>query len=1173
MMSTKHISSRTRAARLAAFLPGLALWASGTVALADDTEILTGEIGDYAAPNILFVVDTSGSMSGQVLVDNSYDPDDVYTGPFTDPDQMFYVLADGGGNFTYPDDDYVNFGAWVSRDRLVCDQAQTLLPGSGFYVDRFIQFDPNDNDWGFLQGEDDDPIESGVNRFTECFSDEGLHGTGDGVSGTYPANGDSLVPFTTDAASPDRFNWATYPLRYAFFESNYLNWISERAAAGTPVVQTRLEVVQGVTRNLINRLTASGDDPRQQFNVGLMRFSTDAQGGMVLQPVDDISIGTVRNQFLDAVDSMTPSSNTPLSETLYEAYQYLRGGPVDYGATSVPQTSVPTSYTGDLVNGASYISPIEAACQKNYVVLLTDGLPTTDTDANDRIAAITGAQCSGNCLDDLARHMKDTDMLPSLADDQFIDTFTIGFFTDSTLLANTATGEIQPDEDQPPIPGYFLADNVSELSSAFDAIFSEIETDVTTFTSPAASVNSLNRLQNRDVLYFTVFEPSPMGEPHWDGNLKAYRLGRPDGGTQQEPTELAILDADGLPALNDDNTFRATARSIWSATDDGGNVTEGGFISRLSADRDILTNLGGAGLTNIGDNPDLITAAMLGVRALPGQQGEMDAEARRLELLDFALGIDENGDALRMMGDPLHTQPLVITYAGGEDNLGLVATTNDGYMHFLDPTPTDGNIDDLEEWAFIPQDLLSNIDLIERNPPSLPGSNSKLYGLDGPLTKFIPDDIDDIVDPNERLYVYSAMRRGGSSYYGMDLGVGGDDTPQLAFKIDRGGQFANLGQTWSAATPAKVRFGQNTRDVLIFGGGYDPAQDSAGTYGDSTTRGNAIYMVDAVSGQRLWWASSDGGADLVLTDMNHSIPSDVSVLDINGDDIADRLYVGDMAGQVWRIDLLESGIFGAKFAALGEPGSTAGERRFYNAPSVARIFDRNANFLTVSIGSGWRAHPLATNNADRLYVLKDPNVFSPSIDGTTNEPIYPATLTNADLVEVIPPSPADASQLTSSGGWFLELENGGEKNLSKALTVDGKIFFTTYRPDTGPLTCQPTVTVGRGRLYVLDILTGEPALINADGSTSAFEDQPNSGILPSPQLVFVEPPCVENCDNIGPDPDPDDPDPVYATVGGTCLNAVSEVTAVLGIRNVPTDICTAPRRSYWTEADEDLDDL
>ncbi|MEO1574293.1 MAG: hypothetical protein AAFU65_04960, partial [Pseudomonadota bacterium] len=438
MTYLKTSNRSRRMARLAAALPGLALWASGTVAFADDTEILTGQIGEYAAPNILFIIDTSGSMGGQVLVDDSYDPSVTYTGPFTDPEKLYYTLTDFGGGFNYPDESFIEFGSYVAQNAFVCAAAETPLAESGFFVDRMIQFDTTDNLWGFLQNFDADPSLSGSSRLTECFRDLGVHGTDDTAIGAYPINplggddGTPVVPYSTDPNDPDLFDWGGYQLSYAVFSNNYLNWIAERAASGDPVLSTRLGVVQDVTRNLIDRLTVV-DDPRQAFNIGLMRFSSNGQGGMVLQPVK--SVAESRDDIVAAVDSMFPSNNTPLSETMYEAYQYLRGGAVDYGLNSTPVPSVDTAISGD-----NYISPIEASCQRNYIVLLTDGLPTSDTDATERISNIIGGPCGGNCLDDLAMHMNETDMVPSMEDDQHVQTYTIGFFTDSTLLQNTATG-------------------------------------------------------------------------------------------------------------------------------------------------------------------------------------------------------------------------------------------------------------------------------------------------------------------------------------------------------------------------------------------------------------------------------------------------------------------------------------------------------------------------------------------------------------------------------------------------------------------------------------------------------------------------------------------------------------------------------------------------------------
>ncbi|MGK0227656.1 MAG: type IV pilus assembly protein PilY1 [Gammaproteobacteria bacterium] len=62
--------------------------------------------------------------------------------------------------------------------------------------------------------------------------------------------------------------------------------------------------------------------------------------------------------------------------------------------------------------------------------------------------------------------------------------------------------------------------------------------------------------------------------------------------------------------------------------------------------------------------------------------------------------------------------------------------------------------------------------------------------------------------------------------------------------------------------------------------------------------GNAIYIVNAQTGELIWKADRNK-----FSDMDYSITSDVRVLDIDADGLTDRLYVGDMGGQVWRFDI------------------------------------------------------------------------------------------------------------------------------------------------------------------------------------------------------------------------------------------------------------------------------
>ncbi|MFK8015408.1 MAG: hypothetical protein AB8G17_08190, partial [Gammaproteobacteria bacterium] len=184
-----------------------------------------------------------------------------------------------------------------------------------------------------------------------------------------------------------------------------------------------------------------------------------------------------------------------------------------------------------------------------------------------------------------------------------------------------------------------------------------------------------------------------------------------------------------------------------------------------------------------------------------------------------------------------------------------------------------------------------------------------------------------------------------------------------------------------------------------------------------------------------------------------------------------------------------------------------------------------------------------------------------------------------DLLQTSVDNPPDASTLGAAGGWFLPLSESGEKSLSAALVADNRIFFTTYLPDSGPVTCDPSNVAGSGRLYGLDILTGLPALLNTDGSDLAFVPLDNTvGIPPAPQQAFVEPLCVLNCDADDDSNNGDDPrqitgtvDPVTGEIG--CFGAVSSHSLVVGFSTYSVGVCTAPRPTYWSVTDEPIDEL
>ena len=70
-------------------------------------------------------------------------------------------------------------------------------------------------------------------------------------------------------------------------------------------------------------------------------------------------------------------------------------------------------------------------------------------------------------------------------------------------------------------------------------------------------------------------------------------------------------------------------------------------------------------------------------------------------------------------------------------------------------------------------------------------------------------------------------------------------------------------------------------------------------------QGAGIHMLDLVTGQRLWHAGhTDSDADLKLASMTRAIPTQIRVIDMNGDGRADRMYASDLGGQLWRFDII-----------------------------------------------------------------------------------------------------------------------------------------------------------------------------------------------------------------------------------------------------------------------------
>ncbi len=912
-----------------------------------------------------------------------------------------------------------------------------------------------------------------------------------------------------------------------------------------------------IVQELVNRSGwQSGNAMAFQFSYGggsamreLESFNGEPSNAPKLKVVYEAKAGTdatfitARDKLKEIVNGLTATGGTPILSAYYEAARYMRGESVDYGRTRgynwyrsrFHRVSTPSSYTGGTVSRYSsctdndienpycvyeniqgsptYTSPLLSSCQSNHIVFLSDGEAST-TSAKTKVKQLTGVDtCESNhwaegCGEELAQWLYETDHSSSLVGKQNITTYTIGFNFSGTFLPKLAAKGGGT---------YNTASSAQDLVDVFQSILGDVLAVDTSFVAPGATVNQFNRLTHRNDIYFALFKPDQ--RPTWSGNLKRYEVGTDSTG------KITIKDANGAKAVDETSGFFADdSRSWWSDSNDGNVVSNGGASAEMdysSQNRRIFTYLGdnnsipssGVDLTTaaneINENNNMLTLATLGLQGLQGSNSEQ--QEYRDKLLKWARGIDvkdedddeDTTDWRLHMGDPMHSRPVILNYAAGSTpHTTVFVGTNEGYLHAIERD------EGKELYSFIPQELLENLNVFYENQ----SSDKHPYGLDGSLSVWTDDANNNvIIDSGEEALLYSGMRRGGRNYYAMD--VSNRLNPRLAWVIEGGqGDFAELGQTWSRAAPAQIYLNGQARDVLIFGAGYDTNQDPdpQGNFVAQTpdSVGRGIYIVDARTGQKLWSGLGVGGGDQLFPDMKYSIPSDLRIIDTDFDGYIDQMYVGDMGGQIWRFDLKayhSSGplMTGGVMAKLSG-ASPSDHRRFYYEPDVALIAQDGEQFLSISIGSGWRAHPLDIGVDDQFFMLKSYDVggTAAGYGKTKDNGASYSPITVDDLVDITNTIEPDSNPY----GWKLDMAETGEKILGDSITINNQIIFTSYKPALSVGAC--TTAIGGGSVYVVSVLDGSPVLdVDEDGDIDLNDrekDLAHGGIPPEPAALITE---------------------------------------------------------------------
>lgn len=312
--------------------------------------------------------------------------------------------------------------------------------------------------------------------------------------------------------------------------------------------------------------------------------------------------------------------------------------------------------------------------------------------------------------------------------------------------------------------------------------------------------------------------------------------------------------------------------------------------------------------------------------------------------------------------------------------------------------------------------------------------------------------------------------------------------------------------------------------VAVFGGGFDSDEPIG--------RGNFIYIVDVETGQPIY-----------KREVNAAVASEPAAVDTDQDGLLDTIYVGTVAGTLYKVDLtgrpdLEDVLgIGLRvtdvewdpFPFFQDPGN----RPIFYPPSV--IFVSEVGEYAIAFGTGYREDLWARRNETaRFYVVLDRLVDT---SGETAV-IRPYERTDAlGASPALPLGPGDLSMVnpestTATGdnlltspptnslpGWWMELQME-ERIIAPPFALSGLLVFLTFQPDEvitgGGRTC---ANVGQGRSFTVLSTSGDP-LIDGRSKYTIIDGLPTSPYTESGSIKNPVPTSGETEEGVPPELEP-----------------------------------------------------
>jgi len=789
-----------------------------------------------------------------------------------------------------------------------------------------------------------------------------------------------------------------------------------------------------VARNVSTALVSSN----RTLRIGLSTFNpatsnNSGNGGFIARSISDLSpvsgsvtqaqADTNYNALISSINGLSAVANTPLAETYYEITRYMRGMAPYYNAT-------PSTYT----------SPIQYRCQKNYGVVITDGLPTFDRTfpTNDplggsRLPNWDGVNNDGNnlngdnegdtlYLDDIAKFAFDIDMRSTGTDaagkswnsvdfpKQNMNTYTVGFTADNDMLSDAASyGQGR----------YYQATDSTGLNAALSSALSDITSKA---GSGGAGVASSSTLTIGSSFYQTTYDPKD-----WRGTIRSFGFtatGTVNTSAVQWTTDTTIVPSATAPTFQSWNTVSNVPIALAF-----GNFS---LAQQTTLNQGLPTGINGNDLVEWSKGTNKTGLKVRGV--LLG------------DIINSPLVLASPADksASDLSGDSSYTNYL--TTKAANMNASLVVNANDGFVNVIN------SANGTRRYAYMPSSVLPSLRLIADT--NYVNGVSHKFLVDGQVGVF-----DAQAGTNWKTLAIGGTGAGGKTFYGLQL-----------FDASAGNVIRAL---WEASAPVTANTANAFNDLGYAYARPEVARLANGRWATFIANGYgsnsgvaALYVLDALDGSLIRKIVIDS------TETSNGLSS--VKLKVNSSNVVQAAYGGDLKGRLWKFDLSATSSDSWGVAFSGKPLFTTAGGATQPITAQPLLADNALGGKQIFVGTGKFNETADKTNKDlqAFYSVWDADGGSGQL---TVSSLQPQAITGSfagSSGQFLTTTQNDTTY-PAEKGWYLPLVYNnvltGERVINQASIVLGRIVFTTASVDT----TDPCASFGTGKLIELDAFSGK----------------------------------------------------------------------------------------------------